>query len=180
MLAFEPEKWTPQGVAWGFLIIGALIAGSGLIWTAHTALFLSRSEKIQGEIVEVIAITSTRSPSERAGAIQPTNYYPVVGFTASSGKRHEVKSSRAARTDHYRQGDEVTVHYDPRDPTQAFIRDAWILWFSPGVLLGAGLIWMTFVGVLLHFSQRFDTRFTEDKARFLQQATQPPQAGKKD
>jgi hypothetical protein len=184
MLAFEPEKWTLPGIARGFLVFGVLIAGSGLIWTAHTALFLSRSVKTQGVIVEVIATTSTRSPGERPGAIQSTNYYPVVEFWDTSGARHEVKSSRAARSDHYRRGDEVTVHYDPQDPEQAFIRDTWILWFSPGVILGAGLIWMTFVGVLLHFSKRFDARLAENKAQFfkqvIQSSSEQPQNKKKD
>ncbi len=169
MLELNPEKWTMQGILWGFFVFGALIAGSGLIWTASTAWFLYSSEKTTGVIVDVVGIMSTRSPSESPQAKQVMSYYPVVEFRDSRGVVQQSKSSRAARSDHYKRGDEVGVYYDPKDPAQAFIQDTWILWFSPGVILGGGLIWLLAVWGMLIFSKRFDAGFAQGKARFYSQ-----------
>jgi hypothetical protein len=169
MFELAPEKWTMQGVLWGFLAFGALIAGAGLVWTASTALFLIRAEKTTGVIVDVVAIQSTRKPGESQHARQPTNYYPVVEFRDSTSCSHQVKSARAARSDHFKRGDEVGVSYDLKDPSRAFIRDTWILWFNPGVILGGGLVWVLFVGGVLMIAQRFDSRLSDDKARFFEQ-----------
>jgi hypothetical protein len=176
MLELAPEKWTMQGVLWGFLAFGALIAGAGLVWTASTALFLIRAEKTTGVIVDIVATQSSRSPSEGPHANKVTSYYPVVKFSDSQGRSHQVKSSRAARSDHFKRGDEADVFYDAKDPSRAFIQDAWILWFSPGVILAAGLIWILFAGFILLMSKRFDAGLTEDKARFFSQLTSRTQA----
>ena len=171
MFELAPEKWTMQGILWGFLAFGALIAGAGLVWTASTALFLIRAEKTTGVIVDVVGILSSRKPGESQHAKQVISYYPVVKFHDSRGRSHQVKSSRAARSDHFKRGDEAGVFYDPKDPSQAFIQDTWILWFSPGVVLGGGLIWLLFAGFVQFMHNRFDARLTEDKARFFSQLT---------
>lgn len=169
MFELAPEKWTMQGMLQGFFIFGALIAGAGLIWTASTAWFLYSSEKTTGVIVDVIGILSTRSPSESPQAKQVISYYPVVEFRDAGGSVHKSQSSRAARSDHFKRGDEVGVYYDARDPAQMFIENTWILWFSPGVILGGGLIWMLAVGGLMILSQRFDASFAQSKAQFYSQ-----------
>lgn len=176
MFELAPEKWTMQGILRGFLVFGALIAGAGLVWTASTALFLIRSEQTTGVVVDVIATQNSRSPGERPHTEQVTSYYPVVKFRDSRGRSHQVKSSRAARSDHFKRGDQAGVYYDPKDPSRAFIQDAWILWFSPGVILGGGLIWVGFVGGVLLLIKRFDARVTEDKARFFSLLTSRTQA----
>ena len=169
MFELAPEKWTMQGILWGFFVFGALIAGAGLIWTVSTAWFLFSSEKTTGVIVDVIAIQSTRSPGEDPHTKQVTSYYPVVEFRDSRGVVQQSKSSRAARSDHFKRGDEAGVYYDAKDPTQAFIKDTWILWFAPGVILGGGLIWMLAVGGMQMLMKRFDAGFAQDKALFYSQ-----------
>ncbi|OYW29860.1 MAG: hypothetical protein B7Z47_04300 [Chthoniobacter sp. 12-60-6] len=169
MFELAPEKWTMQGILWAFLVFGALFAGSGLIWTASTAWFLYSAEKTTGVIVDVIAVQSTRSPGEDPHTQQVTSYYPVVEFRDSRGVMQHSKSSRAARSDNFKRGDEVGVYYDSSDPAQAFIQDKWMLWFSPGVILGGGLIWMLAVWGMLILSKRFETRFTQEKALFYSQ-----------
>ncbi len=166
MFELAPEKWTMQGILWGFFVFGALIAGSGLIWSASTAWFLYSSEKTTGVIVDVIAFQSSQS-GEDSRTQQVTSYYPVVEFRDSRGGVHQSKSSRAARSDHFKRGDEVGVYYDPKDPTQTFIQNTWMLWFTPGVVLGGGLIWMLFVSCVLIFTKRFDVSFAQDKARLF-------------
>lgn len=170
MFELAPEKWTMQGILWGFFVFGALIAGAGLIWTASTAWFLYSSEKTTGVIVDVNAIQSTRSPGEEPLTKQVTSYYPVVEFRDSKGVVQQSKSSRAARSDHFKRGDGVGVYFDAKDPTQVFIQDRWMLWFAPGVILGSGLIWMLAVGGMMRFSKRFDAGFAQGKARFYSQA----------
>ena len=170
MFELAPEKWTMQGILWGFFVFGALIAGAGLIWTASTAWFLYSSEKTTGVIVDVIAIQSTRSPGEEPLTKQVTSYYPVVEFRDSKGVVQQSKSSRAARSDHFKRGDGVGVYFDAKDPAQVFIKDAWMLWFAPGVIWGSGLIWMLAVGGMMRFSKRFDAGFAQGKARFYSQA----------
>jgi|GEM_PF-1665478 len=169
MMELAPEKWTMQGMLQGFFIFGALIAGAGLIWTASTAWFLYSSEKTTGVIVDVIAIQSTRSPGEDPLTQQVTSYYPVVEFRDSKGGVQQAKSSRATRSDLFKRGDEVGVYYDAKDPTQVFIKDAWMLWFAPGVILGGGLLWMLAVWGMMSFSRRFEAGFTQEKARFYSQ-----------
>lgn len=169
MMELAPEKWTMQGILSGFFVFGGLIAGAGLIWTVSTAWFLFSSEKTTGMIVDVVGILSTRSPSESPQAKQVMSYYPVVEFRDSKGVVQQSKSPRAARADHYKRGDEAVVYYDAKDPTQAFIKDTWMLWFAPGVVLGGGLIWMLFVGCMLTFMKRFEAGFTQGKAQFYSQ-----------
>ncbi len=169
MFELAPEKWTMQGILWGFIAFGGLIAGAGLIWTASTAKFLYGSEKTTGVIVDVVGILSKRSPGESPQANQVINYYPVVEFRDARGSLHKAQSSRAARSDHFKRGDEVGVFYDAQDPAQMFIENTWILWFSPGVILAGGLIWMLFAGGMLMLSKRFDASFTQSKAQFYSQ-----------
>ncbi|MDI1312880.1 DUF3592 domain-containing protein [Prosthecobacter sp.] len=169
MFELDPEKWTMQGILWGFFVFGALIAGVGLIWGVSTAWFLYSAEKASGVIVDVVAIRSTRSPGESQHAKQVTSYYPVVEFRDSRGVVNQAKSSRAARSDHFKRGDEAVVYYDAENPEQAFIQDTWMLWFAPGVILGGGLIWMLAVWGMLIFMKRFDDGFTQAKARFYSQ-----------
>ena len=167
MLELAPEKWTMQGVMWAFLVIGALIAGGGLMWTAHTAWFLARAPKTTGLVVDVIAVRSTSNPGDSPHAKQTTSYYPVVEFQDELGTRRQAKSTRAARSDHFKRGDAVSLSFDAKDPTQALIHDRWILWFSPGVILAGGLLWVMVVGAMLVFVKRFDAGFAADKERFL-------------
>ncbi len=169
MMELAPEKWTMQGILQGFFVFGALIAGAGLIWTVSTAWFLFSSEKTTGVIVDVVGIMSTRSPSESPQAKQVMSYYPVVEFRDARGSLHKSQSLRAARSDHFKRGDEVGVYYDAQDPAQMFIQNTWMLWFSPGVILGGGVIWMLAVGGMLMFVKRFDAGFTQSKARFYSQ-----------
>ncbi|MHB1078358.1 MAG: DUF3592 domain-containing protein [Prosthecobacter sp.] len=169
MMELAPEKWTMQGILQGFFVFGALVASAGLIWTVSTAWFLFSSEKTTGVIVDVVGILSTRSPSESPQAKQVISYYPVVEFRDSKGAVQQSKSSRAARSDHLKRGDAVEVYYDPKDPAQAFIRDRWMLWFAPGVVLGGGVVWMLFVGCMMMFVKRFDAGFAQGKARFYNQ-----------
>jgi hypothetical protein len=179
MFELAPEKWTMQGILWGFFVFGALIAGAGMIWAASTAWFLYGAEKTTGVIVDVIAIQSTRNPGEDPQTKQVTSYYPVVEYRDSRGVVQQSKSSRAARSDHYKRGDEVGIYYDPKDPAQAFIQDTWMLWFTPGVILGGGVIWMLAVWCMLIFSKRFDAGFAQGKARFYSQvaASDPAKRG---
>lgn len=178
MFELAPEKWTMQGILWGFFVFGGLIAGAGLIWTASTAWFLYSSEKTTGVIVDVVGILSTRSPSESPQAKQVISYYPVVEFRDSRGVVQQFKSSRAARSDHFKRDDAVGVYYDAKDPAQAFIQNGWMLWFSPGVILAGGLIWMLAVGGMQMFMKRFDSGFAQGKARFYSQvaASDPAKA----
>ncbi len=167
MFELAPEKWTMQGILWGFFVFGALFAGSGLIWTANTAWFLYRSEKTTGVIVDVVGIRSTRSPGESQHAKQVTSYYPVVEFRDARGSVHKSQSARAARSDHFKRGDEVGVYYDAKDPAKMFIQNTWMLWFSPGVIVAGGVIWMLAVGGVMMVVKRFDAGFAEEKARFF-------------
>ncbi|WP_397382697.1 DUF3592 domain-containing protein [Prosthecobacter sp.] len=179
MFELAPEKWTMQGILWGFFVFGGLIAGAGLIWTANTARFLYSSEKTTGVIVDVVGILSKRSPSESPQAKQVISYYPVVEFRDARGSLHKAQSSRAARSDHFKRGDEVGVYYDAQDPAEMFIENTWMLWFSPGVILGSGLIWMLAVGGMMILSKRFDASFAQSKARFYSQvaASDPEKPG---
>lgn len=176
MFELASEKWTMQGILQVFFGFGALIACAGLTWTSSTAWFLYRSEKTTGVIVDVIALQSTRNPGEDPLTEQVTSYYPVVEFRDSRGDVHQSKSSRAARSDHFKRGDEAVVYYDPKDPAQAFIQDTWMLWFTPGAVLGGGLIWMLAVWCMLMFIQRFDKGFAQDKARLFSKMAASGQA----
>lgn len=156
MLKLAPEQWTMHGILQGFFIFGALFALIGLLWTAYTAWFIFTSEKTTGLIVDVIAIQSTRSPRESPHAKQVTSCYPVVEFRDARGIVHRSQSSRAARSDHFKRGDEAAIYYAAKDPTQMFIQNTWMLWFSPGVILAGGLIWMLFVGGVIMLMKRFE------------------------
>jgi Protein of unknown function (DUF3592) len=58
-------------------------------------------------------------------------YYPVVRFVAQGGQTYVVQSRFGAEPPEFRQGENVTVYYDPRHPQTALI-DSWKdLWLGP-------------------------------------------------
>lgn len=171
MLALSPEKWTPVGFVWGFVIVGGLISAAGLIWIAHTAWFLSRATQTTGVVVAVTAINSTRNPGDDSSDKQVTSYYPVVEYHSTAGGKHRLQSTRAARSNQFKIGDEVGVYHHPTKPAQALLRDPWMLWFSPGVILAGGLIWLLMAGGALLLVKKFDTNMDRDRDGFLRRVS---------
>jgi hypothetical protein len=131
-------------VGWGFIVVGIIVAGIGLIWMTKTALFIRGAVKVPGEIVTV-----TSRVTQVAGRDDPfagTTHKPTVAFTDLKGVRHEVVSSRLSGRDTFSTGDGVQVFYDPADPQQMFIDNRRTLWFAPGIITGMGLFFLLFMG----------------------------------
>lgn len=178
MISLSPDKWTPAGFVWGFIIIGALIFAAGLIWTGYTAWFLIRATQTTGVVVSVTGIHSTRSPGDSLTDKQVTSYYPVVEYHSPAGGTHRGQSTRAARSAHFSIGDEVRVYHHPARPDQFLLHDPWMLWFTPGILLAGGLFWLLFSGGALSLVKKFETDLGQGRDLFLQQVKAAAQKNK--
>jgi hypothetical protein len=75
-------------------------------------------------------------------------YFPVVRFTASDGKTHEVQMSEGSSSQEYEAGNEVTVLYDPARPLDARIKSVGssaLMWILPGI---TGILGVCFGGAV--------------------------------
>jgi hypothetical protein len=68
-------------------------------------------------------------------------YYPVVRFVLRGGQTSVVRSTVGADPPEFRQGETVTVYYDPRDPQTALI-DSDQLWLEPLGVIVVGTVFM--------------------------------------
>lgn len=130
---------------WIALLFGLFLGGSAAIELLKYTGFRRRAQRTSGVVV------GFRTSTSRGGGPRPkTMYHPILEFTTQDG-RH-VKSSPKAGTNPpiARDGDRVTVVYDPREPDQVEVGGKG--WIRPtllvvGAVLGFFFVVVFFVGV---------------------------------
>jgi hypothetical protein len=124
-------SWPARIIAYLFLglICGAgpvmllIVAGTGM----ERALFLRSSLRADGVIVGLRVVRPSR-PSDQSRS-------PIFRFNANDGRSFTVVSSIAQSPSPWKQGDAVTVLYQPEHPENAHI-DSFVQLWMPQVIVG--------------------------------------------
>ncbi|PSB40184.1 DUF3592 domain-containing protein [Chamaesiphon polymorphus] len=124
--------------------VGSIIAIVGIALGISTHSYLSKMVSTPGTVIDNNLYLSTDNENE------PTNYYhPVVKFTPKSGKMTIFVANVASNPPVFKKGQQVTVLYDPKDPSAAKI-ESWLeLWFLPTMLGGLGSVFATIGGIAI-------------------------------
>ena len=126
--------WSPVYI----LITVAMIVGGYYLYNNQKNL-MAGAMPARGEVIRLV------SSSDSDGG---TTYYPVISFTTDSGQRIEFKDNVGSNPPSARQGDVVSVLYDPADARKSAMVDRGWLNQLPGIGL------MLFGAYLLFFSGR--------------------------
>lgn len=128
-----------------FAFIGASMLAGAFASYSSTTSFLERSETAQGTVVELIRSRSSDSNS----------YYPVIEFTAASGRRVEFQSNSGSNPPSYNRGEQVSVFYEPSNPEAAKIDGFFSLWGAALIVGGIGSVFGVIgVGMLAYGAMR--------------------------
>lgn len=130
--------------------IGALVCGglglllmlSAAAWGGHSDRFRRNATRAAGAVIRIEA-RSFRDSKRRTSV----SYSPVVRFRAADGREVEF-TGLGSNPPGYREGDPVTVLYDPARPSGARIESFRELWLGPLSFAAFGLLF-TGAGLLL-------------------------------
>jgi hypothetical protein len=138
-----------------FAVGGVLACASG-IWTLVAGWrFSRRAQQAEGVVIGVVEcrnrgrfmwsggtwVDGTWTGGSFGTSVPVSIYYPVVRFRAADGREVEARTMVGTSFTRVREGDAVTVLYDPKDPTRAQLERSRGLAIVLGVaqcLLGAG------------------------------------------
>jgi hypothetical protein len=118
----------------GYLFLGAGVGMVviGLFSLARTRRFLSLAHPAPAEVV------GNHSRRHR----HKLTYYPVLRYRTHADTQHEVTASVGSNPPRYREGDRLTVLYNPANPEEVRIRSFLHLWLLPLLFGGMGGIFM--------------------------------------
>lgn len=133
-----------------FFGIGVLLLAIGGLLGWHEHRFSARAQKAQGEVVEI-----TQQLDDKRQRMYGTR----VAFQTADGQLVTFESSLRSSSPQYRQGEPVTVQYDPAKPDEARIDSAMEHWFGPALLGGLGLVFGLIGALMLYFNYRTSLRF---------------------
>jgi hypothetical protein len=131
------------GIFSGVAVLMLLIA---LISSFNTILKMSREERAQGRVVEIVHRREYVNEQDR---VVQDYYFPVVQFVSQNGRRHTVHMTEGSSVPLHEVGDEVTVLYNPERPLEARIQSfgsAALMWVLPGI---TGILGLAFLGAVL-------------------------------
>jgi hypothetical protein len=114
-----------------FALIGIVLLAAGVYTARSTRRFLATAEKAAGVVIENVWQDSSSSDGG--------TYRPRVRFRTRTGQDIEFVSDTGSMPAAYRQGEGVTIVYDPDDPAHASINGFWALWLGTVILFGLGI-----------------------------------------
>jgi len=134
-----------------FRIFGSIFAGigsifliTGIIIGVNTRSFFGKSISTEGTVIDLERHTSRDSKGRSS-----TAYYPVIKFTANSGKSIEFEANSGSNPPAYTQGQKVEILYNPQEPESATINSWLDLWFLPAMFTGMGSLFVVIGGIPL-------------------------------
>ncbi len=124
-----------------FRTLGFIFGSVGLVLLIATVLvveninrFINNSKTADGTVTELRLGSNTRSSR---------TYHPVFRYTPEGGKQIEVVSNFGSNPPRYKQGQTVTVRYDPDSPYRAKIDGFWSMWFPVIILAPLSMGFLT-------------------------------------
>ncbi len=140
-----------------FTTIAAVAAVLGVVATWNATTLYRSGLRADGRVTEIRASRYTDqedvTPSggrERRRDVERTTYTPIVRFTTEEGRDIEFFGRGGSGTS-YREGDSVTVAYDPARPINAHIVSFVDLWLPAAVAWGVAILF----GGCVWLSRRF-------------------------
>lgn len=127
-----------------FVLVGLLLGAIAVFILMRTRAFLSVAQEAQGTVVQMIY----SSDSDGGG------YAPVFTFRTITGQDITKSENLYSNPPQFKEGQVVSVLYDPEDPSRARIKKGFNLYFAPALLgfLGSvfGCIGIILLGIQLY------------------------------
>ena len=136
----------PEYLGVFFAVIGVIFLFMGARGLRGTLSFRRRAKQTEGVVTDVRA----RSSGSRSGSDVNIVYYPVLEFTTQDGRRVQTEARTGRSPAPAREGDRVSVEYDPEDPASADIAGSWSGLFLYGLFIVLGSIF-TVVGIAVQY-----------------------------
>jgi hypothetical protein len=130
MQSVTPARVLWQLVKWTFLSIGPLFLGGALIDAHFTQKFLRESVTVDGRIVGLKPVPSTRR----------VTFAPVFRFPVEGSHPVTVVSNTSSNPPVFKPGEVVKVHYRKDHPENAMIDSFGQLWLGDVVFASVGVL----------------------------------------
>lgn len=131
------------GSLFGVVGLGMLL-GSWMAFTS-TQKFLENSELSEGTV-----ISNELHYSHDEEGNREKYYYPIVEFQTQEGENVKFEADFGSYPPMYQVGEQISIIYNPQNPTDAQINSFWTLWFVSILLLGMGGVFASIgFGILL-------------------------------
>ncbi len=130
----------------GIAVVMLMVAG---ISTVNIFSKLGREESAPGKVVDVVEQRYEDPETDNVSYY----YVPVVEFKSRDGQRMRVQLTEGSNPPSHEVGDEVTVLYEPENPSDARIKSfgsTALMWILPGI---TGLLGIAFLGAILAVQQ---------------------------
>ncbi|HTM68610.1 MAG TPA: DUF3592 domain-containing protein [Candidatus Binatia bacterium] len=133
-----------------FLFFGLAMLVGGGYWAVRTQRFIGSAEKAQGRVIALVP---------HSGSKGGTTYAPTVQYTTKDGQATTFTSSTSSSPPAHREGDIVTVLYDPAKPDKAEINAFTDLWLGPLIVGIMGAIFtLIAIATILQGARAFAQR----------------------
>ena len=119
-----------------FTLVGVVLAGTGFRTLRTARRFRAVAVRSPGVVTDL----NYRSVGRN---ISSGTWFPVLRFEAADGRQIETQAMYGRRPAAARRGDQVTVLYDPEDPTRAALEGKHGGGFVGAVLLVLGILFAT-------------------------------------
>ena len=135
---------------WSLLFIVFAIVG-GIIQIIVAIISKSNKQKMLGN--SPTAIGTVTDYNSHLGFRNTTTYYPIIAFQDASGQNFQVDSAEGAIWKAYKIGETLEIFYDPRNPTNAEIKNNRLPYFWLNILSGLFFVFLgtVFLGAYLFF-----------------------------
>lgn len=123
-------------------LIGVIFLLIGVHGFRNTLSFHRRAEEAEG------LVTAVRTRSSGTGHDISVVFYPVVEFTTRDGHQVQTETRTGRSPAPAREGDQVTIEYDPEDPASADLAGSWSGLLLYGIFIGMGTLF-TVIGIVV-------------------------------
>jgi len=120
-----------------FLMVGLLMLASAAYFYSEQSDFLQGAETAEGKVVDIIRLR--RYPNDHGIRYK---YQPVIKFTDRNNAAYEFKSSVGSDRPRYSKMDDVSILYNPDNPSDAIIDNFFARWMWVFLLGGLGSIFL--------------------------------------
>lgn len=116
----------------GFSLLGGFLALIGVFFFIRTRIFIGKSQKAKGTVIEMVY---SRSTDESSGG-----YSPVYQFRTLDGQTIVKEDNLSSNPPRFQVGQVIDVLYEPGNPNKARINKWFNLYLVPLILGFVGLI----------------------------------------
>lgn len=166
------KPWTAQRIVQMFRWCAVMVTLAGVLWSANTALFILRAETTDATLVAWDVRESKGRNSSTGMSETHSFWHAIVELRDEFGAVHRARSPRgfgkkSLEDGVWELGSKVPVYYAPKDPTSIFIRQAFEIWFPPGIITTMGVLGLLGTTMVLKFLQGQEKKNAEEVAAIV-------------